>query len=187
MYSTAFVSLRLLHFRFRIPEYSGSISSHWLSVKSVGYGLRPAFTSFMLLLYHVLLMKTSSHFPQQIEQYKGYIAGYQQDLATLASHPLPPENFVGMEVMGKCYADKEAAGDAIISACKEAVKTNAETDVGEYRGLRMTISYNPFDASFEMSLRGAMSHKLTLGSDARGNLIRIENALNAIPDRMSAA
>ena len=127
------------------------------------------------------------HFPQQIEQHKGYIAGYQQDLATLASHPLPPENFVGMEVMGKGYADKEAAGDAIISACKEAVKTNAETDVGEYRGLRMTISYNPFDASFEMSLRGAMSHKLTLGSDARGNLIRIENALNAIPDRMSAA
>ena len=61
MYSTAFVSSRLLHFRFRIPEYSGSISSHWLSVKSVGYGLRPALTSFMLLLYHVSLMKTSSN------------------------------------------------------------------------------------------------------------------------------
>ena len=61
MYSTAFVSSRLLHFRFRIPEYSGSISFYWLSVKSVGYGLRSAPTSFMLLLYHVSLMKTSSY------------------------------------------------------------------------------------------------------------------------------
>jgi len=127
------------------------------------------------------------HFPQQIEQYKGYIAGYQQDLALLASHPLPPENFIGMVIRERHYTDKDAAGDAIISACKDAVKTNAEAEVGQYRGLRMTIAYNPFDNSFEMTLRGSMSHKLTLGSDARGNLIRIENALNAIPDRLSAA
>ena len=59
MYSTAFVSSRLLHFRFCIPEYSGAISFHWMSVKSVGYGLRPAFTPFMLLLYYVCFMKTS--------------------------------------------------------------------------------------------------------------------------------
>ncbi len=62
MYSTAFISLLLLYFRFRILEYSGSISSHCASVKSVWYSLCSALTSFMLLLYHIPLMKTSSKF-----------------------------------------------------------------------------------------------------------------------------
>lgn len=126
-------------------------------------------------------------FPQQMEQYRGYITGYQQDLATLAEHPLPPESFVGLEIKGKHFADKEAAGEAIIAACKDTVKTNSVAEIGHYRGLSMAVCYNPFDNQFEMSLRGAMSHRLVLGSDARGNLIRMENALASIPTRVSDA
>ena len=40
-YSTASVNSRLLHVQFRIPVYSGAISSHCLSVKSLGYDFRP--------------------------------------------------------------------------------------------------------------------------------------------------
>ena len=127
------------------------------------------------------------NFPRQMEQYRGYIDGFQQDLATLSAHPLPPEAFVGMEIKGKHYADKEAAGEAIISACKDAVKTNSDAEIGHYRGLSVTVSYNLFDNQFEMTLRGAMSHRLVLGSDAKGNLIRMENALSNIPSRMNDA
>ena len=127
------------------------------------------------------------NFPRQMEQYRGYIAGFQQDLATVAAHPLPPEAFVGMEIKGKHYTDKEAAGEAIIAACKDAVKTNSDAEIGHYRGLSITVSYNPFDNQFEMTLRGAMSHRLVLGSDTKGNLIRMENALANIPARMGDA
>jgi len=127
------------------------------------------------------------NFPRQMEQYRGYIAGFQQDLAAVAAHSLPPEAFVGMEIKGKHYADKEAAGEAIIAACKDAVKTNSDAEIGHYRGLSVTVSYNPFDNQFEMTLRGAMSHRLVLGSDAKGNLIRMENALSNIPARMGDA
>ena len=127
------------------------------------------------------------NFPRQMEQYRGYIAGFQQDLAAVAAHPLSPEAFVGMEIKGKHYADKETAGEAIIAACKDAVKTNSDAEIGHYRGLSVTVSYNPFDNQFEMTLRGAMSHRLVLGSDARGNLIRMENALGNIPARMADA
>lgn len=92
-----------------------------------------------------------------------------------------------MEIKGKRYADKEADGEAIIVACKDVVKTNGEGEIGHYRGLSMAVAYNPFDNQFEMSLRGAMSHRLVLGSDAKGNLIRMENALTNIPTRMGDA
>ena len=49
-YSTASVNSRLLHVQFRIPVYSGAISSHCLSVKSLGYDFR--FFSSMFLSYH---------------------------------------------------------------------------------------------------------------------------------------
>lgn len=39
----------LAYFRFRIPEYSSSIPFQWTSVKYVGYGLRPPFTSFAII------------------------------------------------------------------------------------------------------------------------------------------
>ena len=127
------------------------------------------------------------NFPRQMEQYRGYIAGFQQDLATVAAHPLPSEAFVGMEIKGRHYSDKEDAGEAIIAACKDAVKTNSDAEIGHYRGLSVTVSYNPFDNQFEMTLRGAMSHRLVLGSDAKGNMIRMENALSNIPARMGDA
>ena len=41
------------------------------------------------------------YFPQEIEKHKGYIDGFQKkDLQTLSQHPLPEEDFVGMEVKG---------------------------------------------------------------------------------------
>ena len=38
-----------------------------------------------------------------------------------------------------------------------------------------------------MTLKGEISHKVELGNDARGNLIRIDNALGNIPGRIQAA
>lgn len=36
-----------------------------------------------------------------------------------------------------------------------------------------------------MTLKGEMTHRVELGSDARGNLTRIENALDKMPERLN--
>lgn len=92
-----------------------------------------------------------------------------------------------MEVMGKRIMDKEKAGEALLDACKGAAKSNQDVAVGHYRGLDMSIAFEPFSQLFYLTLRGQMSHKVELGSDARGNLVRIENALANIPNRLAAA
>ena len=48
----------------------------------------------------------------------------------------------------------------------------------------MELTYDSFHQEFFMILKGSMSHKVMLGSDARGNLIRLDNALNNIPNRL---
>ena len=125
------------------------------------------------------------YFPEQIEQNKGYIRGLEADMATLAAHPHPEDGFAGMEIRGDTLVDKENAGAALLDACKE-VKSSDPVQVGSYRGFAMFVSFNAFEKQYELTLRGEMSHKAILGTDPRGNLIRIDNALAQMPQRLTS-
>ena len=57
-------------------------------------------------------------------------------------------------------------------------------EIGSYRGLNMSLSFNGFHV--DLILKGAMTHQTELGTDARGNLTRIDHALEAVPDRLQS-
>ena len=122
-------------------------------------------------------------FPEQIEWNKAHIAGLEADMAMLAVHPLPAEGFVGIEVKGDILTDKDNAGAALLEAFKDA-KGLEPVPIGSYRGFSMSLTVEDFGREFVLTLKGQMTHKVLLGKDARGNLIRMENALNAMPERL---
>lgn len=126
------------------------------------------------------------YFPQQIEHDQHLVAGFEQDLATLKANPVPAEDFVGMTVHGQLITDKEEAGKAILAACKEASHGTA-VEFGSYRGLTMSVQYDTFSNKFQLSLRGAVSHRMDVGNDARGNITRLDNTIEQIPKRMEMA
>ena len=128
------------------------------------------------------LLKT---FPEEIEKNKGFIAGLEADMATLAAHPHPEDGFAGMEVRGDTLTDKENAGAALLDACKE-VKGADPVPVGSYRGFAMSVSFDAFRQEYMLLLKGQMTHRATLGTDPRGNLTRIDNALSQMPQRLEA-
>ncbi|MDO4563866.1 MAG: helicase SNF2, partial [Clostridia bacterium] len=121
-------------------------------------------------------------FPEQIEQNKGFIAGFDADMATLAAHPHPPDGFAGMEVKGDALTDKDNAGAAILEAFKDA-KGLEPAPIGSYRGFAMSLTVEDFGRDFILTLKGQMTHRVSLGKDAKGNLIRIDNALNGMAER----
>ena len=84
---------------------------------------------------------------------------------------------------GDSLTDKDNAGAAILEACKE-VKGLDPMEIGSYRGFTMSLSVEGFGTEFVLTLKGQMSHRVTLGKDARGNLIRIDNALADMPKRL---
>ena len=124
-------------------------------------------------------------FPQEVERDTHLIAGFEKDIATLNAHPLPQEDFVGMTVGGALITDKEEAGKAILTACKEAARGTA-VEFGSYRGLNMRVQYDSFVNRFLLTLHGAVSHTMEVGNDARGNIIRLDNAIAQIPKRLAA-
>ena len=128
------------------------------------------------------LLKT---FPEEIEKNKGFIAGLETDMKTLAEHSHPEDGFAGMEVRGDTLTDKENAGAALLDACKE-VKGADPVPVGSYRGFTMSVSFDAFRQEYMLLLKGQMTHRATLGTDPRGNLTRIDNALSQMPQRLEA-
>ena len=122
------------------------------------------------------------HFPAQIEENRGFLSGFEADMKTLEAHPHPKDVFAGMEVKGDFLTDKDNAGAAILEAFKDA-KGLEPVPIGSYRGFAMSLTVENFGKDFILTLKGKMSHRVELGKDARGNLVRIDNALAQMPER----
>ncbi|WP_420893119.1 SNF2-related protein [Pseudoflavonifractor phocaeensis] len=125
------------------------------------------------------------YFPQEIETNKGYIQGFEADLETLAAHPHPKDGFAGMEIRGDILTDKENAGAALLDACKE-VKGSDPVQIGTYRGFTMSVEFSAWKQEYTLLLKGQMTHRATLGTDPRGNLTRIDNALAQMTQRLES-
>ena len=126
------------------------------------------------------------YFPEEIEKHKGFIKGFESDLEVLVAHPHPEDGFAGMEIRGDLLTDKENAGAALLDACKE-VKTSDPVQIGSYRGYAMSVEFSAWKQEYTLLLKGQMTHRATLGTDPRGNLTRIDNALAQMPQRLEAA
>ena len=125
------------------------------------------------------------YFPQEIETNNGFIKGFEADLETLAAHPHPEDGFAGMDIRGDVLTDKENAGAALLDACKE-VKGSEPVQIGSYRGFTMSVEFSAWKQEYTLLLKGQMTHRASLGTDPRGNLTRIDNALAQMPQRLEA-
>ena len=123
------------------------------------------------------------YFPVEVEKCRAQVGGFEADLETRNSHPLPSEGFVGMEVLGHTFSDKEEAGKAILEAVKTVVDMKS-VRIGHYRGFEMSLELGAFGREYILTLRGRMAHFTTLGSDPRGNIQRIDNTLGSMESRL---
>ena len=125
------------------------------------------------------------HFPEQIEKLKGCIQAIQEDMNTLEAHPHPTDGFAGMTVLADELTDKDNAGAALIEAAKKATGLDP-VEVGTYRGFTMSVTLEDFGKKYVLTMQGRLKHQAILGSDPRGNLIRLDNALAQMPQRLKA-
>lgn len=127
------------------------------------------------------------YYPQTIKEYEERIAGYENDVALAEQHkPQGEDKFCPMTLKGVTYTEKADAGEMLLAICKD-YPMSAATEIGSYRGFRIEIYYDTVNAHYCMNLCGKAKHKVDLGSDALGNLTRIENELSKLPVRLEAA
>ena len=124
-------------------------------------------------------------YPEEITRLTERIEGYEQDVALVADHPKTQEGFCGMEVDGKHYTEKEDAGKAIIDVCTRMTGSDAVL-LGQYRGFSMVLAYDGMSNEYRITLKGTLSHTVTLGADVFGNITRLDNALENLPKALES-
>lgn len=124
-------------------------------------------------------------YPAEITRLTEKIAGYEKDVELAKAHPKAQEGFCGMEVEGKHYAEKEDAGKAIIDVCTKMTGSDAVL-LGQYRGFSMVLAYDGMSNEYRITLKGSLSHTVTLGADVFGNITRLDNALENLAGNLDA-
>ena len=84
-----------------------------------------------------------------------------------------------MEIKGTHYSEKEAAGRAVINACTE-LQGSEPVPLGQYRGFSMFFQYDAVHTDYKLTMKGAMSHTISLGADTFGNITRMDNLVDGL-------
>ena len=128
--------------------------------------------------------KVARTYPNMIKELQEKVQALEDDMKQLENNTIPNvDGFSKMIIKGIEYTEKEQAGKAILEACK--TKTNPDLeDIGEYRGFRLELGFNSVEREFTMTIKNKYSYNIMLGSDVYGNITRINNALEAIKDKI---
>ena len=117
--------------------------------------------------------------PSDLEQREGRIIRQANKITD-------PEKFV-MEVGGTVFYEKKEAGAALLAVCQSMKQADAMINVGQYQGFSIRLKFDSWNKEFILSLKNENVYRVSLGSDENGNIIRINNALEAIPQKLAEA
>ena len=130
--------------------------------------------------------KLLKHYPEEIQKAKNRIAALKNDAQIADAHPQDKENFCGMTIKGMVFDEKKAAGERLMLACKEMPNADMML-LGTYRGFELNIRFDSFKNEHQIVLRGELSYPVPLGDDPRGNIVRLDNAIDNFADRIADA
>ena len=127
-------------------------------------------------------------YPLTIKKLEQEIAGYKADIERVEKFTVEDSEsgFSPMVVNGVTYAEKVKAGEALLKAC-QGVKDVNMMPVGEYRGFKLSLQYEPFRAVKLLHMKGALTHTVELGKSDTGNILRMDNLLKKLDESLSKA
>ncbi|WP_331477036.1 helicase-related protein [Blautia sp.] len=125
--------------------------------------------------------KVRGYYPNKIKETELLIDCLKADLPLLEAHPVKEDAFT-MEVMGTVYTDRKEAGQAIVAACRLMEDPDKDVELGSYRGFPMKLSFD--GTKFKVTMKQYLTHTAELSSDVVGNITRINNALEKIPQSL---
>lgn len=128
--------------------------------------------------------------PEKIAKTEKIIEGIAKDTEAIKAY-VPKKDIDGKEIFemkvgNTLYTDKKEAAEAFMTAMTSAVIGNPKnhTDIAEYKGFKIAVSYDSFAKSYTGHIKGANRYPFDLGSSESGNLTRIDNAIASVPMRI---
>ena len=121
--------------------------------------------------------------PAKIAAIEQRIEGYDKDKIRRNENTKPNEDgFSPMQIDGVVYIEKKEAGTALLEYTKK-MKSPEAIRMGSYRGFALEMSFDHFSKEYILTMKGALAHSTPLGTDIFGNILRLDNVLNAFDEK----
>lgn len=127
--------------------------------------------------------KVAKNYPEEIARTEKLIEAVKNDIASVEPKAVGEEKFTSITILGEKITDKKLAGEKLLEAISK-VKINESKMIGKYRNMDLEVSYNFFTNEHNFSLNGAAKHSGELGTSADGNIIRLDNAIEKMPEKL---
>ena len=124
--------------------------------------------------------KVMKDYPRDIKLTENSISDIEEDIILLNQNKT--EEFSSIEFKGITYIERKEAGNALLDIIKDSPNIDNEIEIGHYLGFKVLLGFNFLEKKFYLELKNKHSYIVEIGSDPSGNIIRIDNQLNKIPD-----
>ena len=126
--------------------------------------------------------KIVKYYPLEIKRVQEYIKNLTLDVQLACENSIVENTAFSIKLNDNIYTERVQAGEMIIKICK-SLDTGKSIDIGYYRGFKLSIHYK--SGEFIAVLSNKLPHTVTLGSDAVGNIKRIENEIERLSEYLS--
>lgn len=128
--------------------------------------------------------KLTKFYPEEITKTEKQIESIKKDIDNVEPQGNEENKFTSITIFGEKIFDKKIAGEKLLEAVK-TVKINDNKVIGSYRGMVLEVSYNFLTNEHNFSLNGATKHYGELGTSAEGNITRLDNVIEKMPDKIT--
>lgn len=127
--------------------------------------------------------KVAKTYPEEITRTEKLIEAVKKDIENIEPLGIDENKFSSIIINGEKITDKKEAGEKLLEAIKK-VKVNESKVIGKYRNMDLEISYNLFTNNHNFTLKGNASHSGEIGTSADGNITRLDNVIEKMPERL---
>ena len=126
--------------------------------------------------------KILKFYPNAISETETKIQNIEKDLKII--EPLGPgENkFASIKIDGKTITDKKEAGIELLKKIQSVGAVDKKNEIAEYRGFKVSTYFSTYDNKYKLCLKGNAEYFAEFGADPGGNILRMDNLIEKIPE-----
>jgi len=128
--------------------------------------------------------KVVKSYPEEIKRLETLIEAVREDIRTAEPLGKGEDKFTSISLNGEEIRDKKLAGEKLLETVKKVGIFEKKT-IGKYRNFDLEVKYDSFRNQYNFNLCGKTKHSGELGSSPDGNLIRLDNVIEKMTDKLA--
>ena len=126
--------------------------------------------------------KILKFYPNAINEAETKIQNIEKDLKIIEPLGSGENKFTFIKIDGKVITDKKEAGIQLLKKIQSVRAVDKKNEIAEYRGFKISTYFSTYDNKYKLSLKGNAEYFAEFGADPSGNILRMDNLIEKIPE-----